>query len=306
MNDLELDALDLVDLLTDQVRKLGPNSRTKKAIQIFGHVGQQNQTMQFEAEGSKLVELEPRRLPEEKTLLSLVFQTLGSLGQSAVSSIMLWTFAIIRWIWKTCTANSVILAILIASIGFNLFHTSMESSKWWQERKASNFMARMGVHPNSVLSKAVYVHDIGHLGAQHLNATFDPLDPSSDICYTTFYQLNNIGNVDEPVLEPHGSNDRTSRTSARRLQRTRQRLGTYRHDLLVAMRVVSSIEKEVLSMEWQKWVRDENFRCKEVGSLLEKAHSGSGNGKEGMDEIETWHENYCGSCRAAQEHLVTL
>lgn len=304
MNDLELDALDLVDLVTDQVRKLGANSRTKKAIQIFGHVGQQSQTMQFEAEGSTLVEIDPRRLPQQKTLLGLVLQTLGSLGQSAISSLMLWTFAIIRWVWKTCTANSVILIILATSIGLNVLHTSSETSSWWQERKASNFMARMGVHPNTVLSKAVYVQDLGNLHAPQTETTHDP---ASDVCYTAFYHFNNIGNVDDPLTEPRGSSESISRAPARRMQRTRQRLGSYRHDLLVAMRVVDRIEQELLSMEWERWVQNENRQCKEVGSLLQQAQNDTESDREeGRNgELKAWHDGYCGSCRKAQGKLVT-
>lgn len=300
MNDLELDALDLVDLVTDQVRKLGPNSRTKKAIQIFGHVGQQNQTMQFEVEGSTLVEIEPRRLPEQKTLLDLVLQTLGSLGQSAISSIMIWTFGIIRWAWKTCTANSLTLLVLMASIAFNVLHASIETSNWWQERRASNFMARMGVHPASVLSKAVYVHDLGNLITPNFNTS---IDPALDACYTAFHHFNNIDDIDDPIIvEPTrgSSSDSTSRASAHRLQRTRRRLGTHRHDLLVAMRVVDSIEKEMLAMEWRRWVQIENRRCREVGSLLKQPRNDTGMN----EEIEAWHDNYCGSCGKAREDLA--
>src|ERR1700738_577449 len=49
LDDLGLDAMDLGDVVSDQVRKLGPQSRTKKAIQIFGHVGQQTSVSLFSA-----------------------------------------------------------------------------------------------------------------------------------------------------------------------------------------------------------------------------------------------------------------
>ena len=48
MNDLNLDALDIVDLVADQVRRLGPHSRTKKAIQIFGQLGQSTEITQLQ------------------------------------------------------------------------------------------------------------------------------------------------------------------------------------------------------------------------------------------------------------------
>src|SRR2546429_4742947 len=97
LGDLELDALDLADVISDQVRRLGPNSRTKKAIQIFGHVGHQTQVSQFAAgEG-----LQSKRVPiKQRSLTDMFIETFWSLGESAVSSLMIWTFSFFRHIWK--------------------------------------------------------------------------------------------------------------------------------------------------------------------------------------------------------------
>ena len=307
MSDLELDALDLADLVTDQVRRLGPNSRTKKAIQIFGHIGQQSQTTQFDADTSQLVETEPRRLAEQKTLVALIFQTLGSFAQSAISSVMLWTFALLRWIWKTCTANSVILTFLVLSVTFNMFHTSLGASRWWQERKASNFMARLGVHPNQILSKAVYVDDLAEVIGSSMGLSLAD-EGAAGACYSNFHAANHLHDLDEPItLSGSGS---ANEVPARRLQKTRQRLGTYRHDLLVAMRVVDSIEKEAVQAEWEKWVLHENRKCREVGEMLKAAQNNTQGADEGRQkgtaaEVEKWLEGYCGSCVEAREKLVT-
>ncbi|KAL9114317.1 MAG: hypothetical protein Q9227_001739 [Pyrenula ochraceoflavens] len=311
MNDLELDALDLVDLVTDQVRRLGPNSRTKKAIQIFGHIGQQSQTTQFQADASQLVEIEPRRLPEQKTLVFLIRQTLGSLLQSVVGSFMVWAFGVLRWIWKTCSANSVILFVLVLSAAFNMFYTSIGASGWWRERKASNFMARMGVHPNSVMSKAVYVHDLETITTPSLAS--DMGLPWADLaesggagaCYETFYEANHLEDLDTPIIPSYPSSPpaSTAASPARRLQKTRQRLGMHRHDLLVAMRVVDSIEREAVLSEWEKWVVGENRRCAEVGELLKRNGTEGMGGKRKREEVQEWFEGYCGSCREARDGI---
>lgn len=126
-----------------------------------------------------------------------------------------------------------------------------------------------------------------------------------------------------------------SKATARRLRRTRQRLGAYRHDLLVAMRVVNSIEKEMIQSEWENWLADENLRCEQVKMMLAEKGDNStssattSNGKEAaaasssaaasggdaqkimrpIDEkrvqaLREWHGEYCGSCRLEKDRLL--
>ena len=112
-----------------------------------------------------------------------------------------------------------------------------------------------------------------------------------------------------------------TRSSARRLRRTRQHLGSYRHDLLVAMRVVNSVEREMMRAEWENWLIDENTRCKQVQMMLRENRVSMSSSKRvaasgsqiGMDAEEKerrlqvfwrWHEEYCGSCRKEQDLLV--
>jgi hypothetical protein len=114
--------------------------------------------------------------------------------------------------------------------------------------------------------------------------------------------------------------------TARRLRRTRQRLGSYRHDLIVAMRIVNGVEKEVIQSEWENWLVDENVRCEQMWSILqqpsEKAKDGLGPtaskkqqeqlqtvlqrpvGPERMATLRDWHQEYCGSCHADREALM--
>ena len=113
-----------------------------------------------------------------------------------------------------------------------------------------------------------------------------------------------------------------TRSTATRLRRTRQRLGTYRHDLVVAMRVVNNVEREMMKAEWENWLLDENTRCKQVQVMLkenrtnisptrkikgvdaQKVLAAQERGRDGrMDELRRWHEDYCGSCRIEQELL---
>jgi VAD1 Analog of StAR-related lipid transfer domain/PH domain len=159
LDDLESDALDLADVVADQVRKLGSHARTKKAVAIFGQVGQQTNT--FQVPPDALAGLASRRVPiTQRTLATLVGETLASLFESAITSIMMWSFSAVAKLWKIARAHDILLSILGISIFFNLFYTSRDTSEWWSERNAGKFMARIGVGPNQMMSRAIYLHDI--------------------------------------------------------------------------------------------------------------------------------------------------
>lgn len=107
----------------------------------------------------------------------------------------------------------------------------------------------------------------------------------------------------------------SGRATAQRLRRARQRLGTYRHDLLVAMRIVNSVEREMVQSEWETWLADENGRCSQVKMLLLEAKRNYDNKNpsapasthqldpQQIATLAEWHRSYCGSCHAEQVAL---
>lgn len=99
------------------------------------------------------------------------------------------------------------------------------------------------------------------------------------------------------MTSPHSFSSSSTR-STRRLHRSRQSLGSHRHDLLVALRVVNRIEKEVVEAEYEHWVLDETHKCSKVGALLEEASS---KGKE--KQVEDWVKGYCGDCKTSLERI---
>ena len=157
LDDAAGDAEDLADVATDQVRKLGPHSRTKRAIQVYGSVGQQTQIVVFtpnENEASRKPQIKPR------TLTDMILETLRSFMESVASSLMMWGFAGLRKLYNVVTAHRILLAVLALSVATNVMFTSKETSTWWTERSATKFMNRIGVGPNVMMSKSIYVTDL--------------------------------------------------------------------------------------------------------------------------------------------------
>lgn len=171
--DLELDALDLADVINDQVKKLGAQSRTKKAIQIFGLVGQQTQVSEFT--GSNLPPItRTRRTMQSRTLAGLYLWSFGSSIDSCLASFLIRAVAFVGWTAKTVNANRILLGLLVVSAVANLVFSSNKTSEWWRERKAGQFMARMGVGPNLSMSKAVYLHDLYDAAVDETGAVARP------------------------------------------------------------------------------------------------------------------------------------
>lgn len=123
------------------------------------------------------------------------------------------------------------------------------------------------------------------------------------------YAMNDSG------LSPMSGQSKRANSAAYRLERTRQRLGSYRHDLLVALRVVNSIEREVVRAEWERWVQQESRRCRMIDTVLKDR--GSSSDKESDDEIkhrlsgreddiEDWYKDYCLSCEQERKKMADI
>ena len=170
---------------------------------------------------------------------------------------------------------------------------------------------------------------------------------SSTNSYTTFQSLVNATiSLDAPYQDAAASLSEpasaTSQVTARRLRRVRQRMGAYRHDLLVAMRVVNKVEREMVQAEWESWLEGEARRCEQARELLLTARGGrrqqqqqqqggqvvgvvpseeeqrrwgggggGGDGDEGGKEgqqrraaLREWFAEYCTSCAVEQRKVI--
>lgn len=170
LDDAANDAEELAEVATDQVRKLGPHSRTKRAIQVYGNVGQQqgqvvvfspdtNEKMAAAALSTSGTAVRPR------TLTDMMLETGRSFMESVVTSVMMWAFAGCKRLFAIVTANRVILLLLAVSAAYNLLVVSQASANWWVERRSARYMNRIGVGPNLMMSKAIYLADLEEAAA---------------------------------------------------------------------------------------------------------------------------------------------
>ena len=313
LRELASDALDLTDVIAEQVRNFASaHGRTKKAIQIFGQVGVQTQTLEFTGSEAPL-KAQLRRSRKHRTLTALAFESVASMSESVVTSAAQIIIRFVMWVWRTVNASSIILSILAFSILFNILYSSTGTSVWWKERRARKFMSHIGIGPDLTMSKAIYLHDLDDATALAIE---DPEGRSSQ-CRDTFNSIINLPDSQVESSPKPLSPSRPQITTVRRLQRTRQHLGTKRHDLVVAMRVVNSIEREMLQAEWESWLMGEGAKCKqlEVAIRQNSTELAARKGDNGpadrpkdpirLEEIRAWHQEYCGSCKQEQE-LISI
>ena len=108
-------------------------------------------------------------------------------------------------------------------------------------------------------------------------------------------------------LEEHLHSSSAQQT-ARRLRQDRKSIAKYRHNLLVSMRLINSLDKEMLQAEWENWLFDENDTCEELMELKPgvnddisaRSHNITSSGKQ----LEDWSVAYCNSCAAEKERTI--
>lgn len=293
LNSLEADALDLTNVAMDQVAKLGKHSKTNKAVDIFGGIGQQIQVPQIDTKvASSMATVAPglgSRRAKKQNLLGLImddaFRRLIGIFNVIVDIIL----GLGKAVLNVFTAHTLLVALLATSVLYNSWHSYRDGLVWYNERNAGKFMTRLGVSPNPSMSKAIFLTDVEDLVTPSLdNDTMLAFSSSSDVrtCRTTF------GEQLTPALPSTASHQ-----VGRRLTRTRDAIARYRHDLLVALRVVNRVERDVVLAEWEDWVRAEEKKCAKLEAMVRGKKSSAQGQEQAEEALGKGFEEYCQSCR---------
>ncbi|GIZ39892.1 hypothetical protein CKM354_000325500 [Cercospora kikuchii] len=297
-NALEADALDISNVAMDQVAKLGNYSKTIKAVEIFGSVGQQTKTAQIGSDQVPSGTLPPITPVSSKpiSIFQLVMTDLFARTLSASSVVLDLAVAIGKGAISLCTAHTLLIFVLGISALYNTWHGYRDGLVWYHERSAAKFMARVGVVPDVMMSKGIYLRDLENLVAADVEIAGSDSWNISDAtgqktCRSTFH---------EHVMASKALPG--PRSPGVQLQRSRDSLARQRHDLLVALRVVNRIEKDVVQAEFEDWVRAESQKCERVEGMLVQLNAKNKNKSETDDgrpagDLGEDFAGYCSSCR---------
>ena len=283
MRDAATLAKALMGILEEQVAMMGSDAynNSRKAVQIFGNIGVSKDVLQ-----PVLSDL-PTSSRERIRPHSLGSLAMSAAKTGAVNALLAVLGAIIHLAQafaKVASAHHVLVLVLVGSALANMWFANKESWGWWRERQARRFMRGVGVNPMSTgLGHSIWLRDLDELGAQSLAGS---ANENTTACKQNFNALLAQTDPSSPPVVSGSSQDSDART-LNRLQRARYTFGTYRHDLLVALRVVERVEKETIHAEWEGWARGEVGRCRATRKMLEGGEA---------REARQWWEEYCGSC----------
>ncbi|KAI9736607.1 MAG: SNF1-interacting protein [Cirrosporium novae-zelandiae] len=318
--DLAFDAKDLLNVVTDQVRKLGHCS-TRKVQNIYGLVGQQPQAAELTdlPPGESALKTEARRLPNRQSLAGLVTlyiysifcQSFSSL-LTILSSLFSGFLSFLQWIYKTADAHTIILSLLLVSAFGNVFYTSADWFQWRNDRRVGNFLSRIGITPELSMTKSILINDMDLLVT---NTTSMSPAPQGQ-CSTKFFEVLKSTAPDFLYQVSSSPVAKYSRSgiAALRLKRTRAHIGARRNDLIVALRVLNRVEREVLQAEWETWLSQETLRCRQLETLLtsQKNNESDFGGTDireklgvSWGEVEAWHHEYCDSCQEEADKVIS-
>ena len=144
LQDIKSDASDIMDIVSAQVHRLGLGTNTKRAIEVFGDIGQQEQTIEF----SEKCESMPLNLGfqmAQKSIAGLLFGAISSWAKYAWNLFLVSAALFVEWTWKLANANTILAVMLVVSCLFNLLLSSQPLGRWYREKHAINLIGRLGV-----------------------------------------------------------------------------------------------------------------------------------------------------------------
>ncbi|KAK9433595.1 hypothetical protein V1505DRAFT_120456 [Lipomyces doorenjongii] len=309
LDDLAGDAETLGMLINSDVRKLGVQGRTSKSIQLYGQVGKSTAPLQMTLKGREILPLQDKGrrmiLFSRRSFVYLVFKSVYRLLELGISNILVILFRASQSALSFADGHLLLLAIAIGSVVLNIFLGTRSTVAFWTERRAYNTLNQIGVRPNGILAKAVYLKDLNDYISDGTELAVNP----AGSCYSKFRSLSEFLTPDSPIefVDSSYTNDITQEV-ARRVWIARQKAGIERHQHIVALRVISKMEEELVSAEWSNWLQSEHMRCVELLSretLLNRdaglnamvpGTPDEGNMKVNATDWETVIREYCQSC----------
>jgi hypothetical protein len=159
LHDLELNALDVMDMLGNEVAKLRGISATNKAIQIFGHVGHESQAIQISSAEIDHSLNKRRLILKKRTLMSLATQA----ALRTISSALHAFISGIGSMLKLLSANRLLLLLLFGSITVHIFDVLKVSSEWLTNRHALSVISGFDYRSTTPVHPAVYLEDVSEM-----------------------------------------------------------------------------------------------------------------------------------------------
>ena len=161
--ELQASAHALAEILNDQVKKLGlrHNSNSRRAMQIFGRIGEQNQVAQLNAADLPPVPVSnTRRKLRQRSLLGLALSSARRSIFNAAMYLLGLFFQFLTSLGSAASAHRMLVLMLALSAATNIFFTRRDGWAWWQDRQAVRFMKSLDIGPNPIMGRSIWMRDL--------------------------------------------------------------------------------------------------------------------------------------------------
>lgn len=198
---------------------------------------------------------------------------------------------------KNVKMNYVLVLFCIISMMTNLFLVGRSSVSYWSVKTSQNVIFDYINNEPIMMKRAIYLQDAIDMLEKYQFLDEQCLQPSK--CFNKFKNQSFVINYDR--LSPWNTTygDESTKSMGKKLRQSMWEIGVKRHDLMVQLKSLTSIEKELGLAEWKNWLMSEINRCLFVKSTIFNQVNDTLGSREISDELGAGMAdimNYCNDC----------
>ena len=270
--------------ISEAVKEIGTHGMIVRAIYLYGKL---SHTSKPEAVTSTSV--------IKFGIVSLFKLGLGKAFSKAYSFAVksfIKPFQLVVLLLKSLRMNVFLVFIIVLLSFLNLFLAGKTATSYWNTRSASKLAQEYVTKEPRMLQRSIYLKDLESILNENISI-------AESRPFSLFKQNSFIFNLDADSdwSNYFGSN---ARDVARLLKSSFQDIGIKRHELLVKLKILKSMEEEIIQAEWQNWLMSEAQKCDYVMDNVVGQIDEVDNYQEGVDNII----EYCHECKKILANLV--
>ncbi|KAK6511949.1 SNF1-interacting protein, variant 2 [Arthrobotrys musiformis] len=280
---LQEDAQDLAAIISNEVNVLGAGAKFFRITSQYGQVTINQDPTNFVVP-TTITYSPPSSAMPEKTYNEFLARYCTELSYKFVGTLLQGVLIASTNVFRFLKINFVLLCVLGISVLLNLMVSVGIAKEIWHNRAAVSYVESIGVVPSGTMKRSITLQEL-ELATQFNAPRFHT---NNGQCFQKF--LNAHAFTDDINTDYHGQF-----AFPRKLELARRRLGVYRHDILVTLSLINSLEKSVLMSEWETWVWKERSRCRQARNALRNSTSFR---DRVQGDKSTSIDAYCRSCEA--------
>lgn len=282
--------------VSNAVAQIGEHGKTNKAVKLYGQLGVDQEAKEYSTKSEEVVSFGFLLFAKMMLKVSLI----------RVINLLIWTsgatFGALGSFFSALSMHKFLVTLLLISCFGNVWLTGKATRLFWVVKRTEKMLSDYTriAHDSissqnegrGLMQRAVYLRDIVEMIEQG-KGFLSPLRESA--CFKEFRNASFVANFERLALEAHFLEQHyggvASLEVAMNLQSTLQDIGIKRNELLINLKILERVEREIAIGEWKNWLASENQRCDFVQKEIV--------GRVGEEKLPGVEEllKYCESCK---------